>query len=146
MNVSPPTIFRIYGTGNLGGVVSSRDQIDRLMHILGGRLDLHNSYSTAQITHAMHYTYGDNQTGNNISDLVNSKLAVFFGNNPAETRMSGGGTIRDLVVAKQKSGVRIVVIDPRHTDTAAGFADEWIPIRPGADAALVGGLAHVLAT
>ncbi len=139
-------VFRIYGTGNLGGVVSSRDQIDRLMHILGGRLDLHNSYSTAQITHAMMYTYGAKETGNHISDLVNSKLAVFFGNNPAETRMSGGGTIRDLVVAKQKSGVRIIVIDPRHTDTAAGFADEWIPIRPGTDAALVGGLANVLIT
>jgi hypothetical protein len=41
---------------NLGGVVSSPDQIDRLMHILGGRLDLHSSYSTAQITHAMQYT------------------------------------------------------------------------------------------
>jgi anaerobic dimethyl sulfoxide reductase subunit A len=137
-------VFRIYGTGNLGGVVSSRDQVDRLMHILGGRLDLHNSYSTAQIEHAMRYTYGVKLTGNPISDLVNSQLAVFFGNNPAETRMSGGGTIRDLVVAKQKSGVRIIVIDPRHTDTAAGFADEWIPIRPGADAALASGLAHVL--
>ncbi len=139
-------VFRIYGTGNLGGVVSSRDQIDRLMNFLGGRLDLHNSYSTAQITHAMMYTYGNKETGNHISDLVNSKLAVFFGNNPAETRMSGGGTIRDLVVARQKSGIRIIVIDPRHTDTAAGFADEWIPIRPGTDAALVGGLAHVLIT
>jgi len=139
-------VFRIYGTGNLGGVVSSRDQIDRLMHILGGRLDLHNSYSTAQIDHAMRYTYGEKLTGNNISDIVNSKLVVFFGNNPAETRMSGGGTVHDLVLAKQKSGVRIIVIDPRHTDTAAGFADEWIPIRPGTDAALVGGLAHVLIT
>jgi len=139
-------VFRIYGTGNLGGVVSSRDQVDRLMNILGGRLDLHNSYSTAQITHAMQYTYGRTDTGNNISDLVNSRLALFFGNNPAETRMSGGGTIRDLIVAKQKCGVRIIVIDPRHTDTAAGFADEWIPIRPGTDAALVSGLAHVLIT
>jgi len=139
-------VFRLYGTGNLGGVVSSRDQIDRLMHILGGRLDLHNSYSTAQIDHAMRYTFGAKLTGSHISDIVNSKLAVFFGNNPAETRMSGGGTIRDLVVTKQKSGVRIIVIDPRHTDTAAGFADEWIPIRPGTDAALAGALAHVLIT
>ena len=139
-------IFRIYGTGNLGGVVSSRDQIDRLMHMLGGRLDLHNSYSTAQINHAMHYTYGEKETGNHISDLANSELAVFFGNNPAETRMSGGGTVRDLILARQKSGGRLIVIDPRHTDTAAGLADEWIPIRPGTDAALVNGLAHVLIT
>ena len=138
------SIFRIYGTGNLGGVVSSRDQIDRLMNFLGGCLNQHNTYSTAQITHAMNYTYGDEKNGNHLSDLINSKLAVFFGNNPAETRMSGGGSIRDLVVAKQKSCVRIIVIDPRHTDTAAGFADEWIPIRPGTDAALVGGMAYVL--
>jgi len=140
------SVFRIYGTGNLGGVVSSRDLIDRLMHLLGGRLDLHNSYSTAQITHAMQYTYGAKETGNHISDLANSRLAIFFGNNPAETRMSGGGTIRDLVVARQETGLRIIVVDPRHSDTAAGFADEWIPIRPGTDAALVGGMAHVLIT
>ena len=139
-------VFRMYGTGNLGGVVSSRDQLDRLMNMLGGRLDLHNSYSTAQITHAMQYTYGEKETGNHISDLANSELAVFFGNNPAETRMSGGGTVRDLILTRQKSGARLIVIDPRHTDTAAGLADEWIPIRPGTDAALVNGLAYVLIT
>jgi anaerobic selenocysteine-containing dehydrogenase len=93
----------------------------------------------------MMHTYGDNRVRNHLSDIINSKLVVLFGNNPAETRMSGGGTIRDLVHGQtQKSGVRIIVIDPRHTDTAAGFADEWIPIRPGTDAALVSGLAHVL--
>ena len=139
-------VFRIYSTGNLGGVVSARDQIDRLMNILGGQLNYYNSYSNAQIVHGMHYTYGTRDCGNHLTDIINSKLVVFFGNNPAETRMSGGGSIRDLVVSKQKSRVRIIVIDPRHTDTAAGFADEWIPIRPGTDAALVSGLAYVLIT
>jgi anaerobic dimethyl sulfoxide reductase subunit A len=139
-------VFRIYGTGNLGGVVSARDQIDRLMNLLGGQLEQYNSYSTAQIDHGMQYTYGTRPCGNHLTDIVNSKLVVFFGNNPAETRMSGGGSIRDLVVSRQKSRARIIVIDPRHTDTAAGFADEWIPIRPGTDAALVSGLAHVLIT
>lgn len=139
-------VFHIYSTGNLGGVVSARDQIDRLMNILGGQLNYYNSYSTAQITHGMHYTYGTRDCGNHLTDIANSKLVVFFGNNPAETRMSGGGSVRDLVVSKQKSRVRIIVIDPRHTDTAAGFADEWIPIRPGTDAALVSGLAYVLIT
>jgi len=139
-------VFRIYGTGNLGGVVSSRDQIDRLMNLVGGFLSYYNSYSTAQIEHAMRYTYGERDTGSHISDMVNSRLAVFFGNNPAETRMSGGGTIRDLMEVKRQSNVRIIVVDPRHTDTAAVFADEWIPIRPGTDAALVSGLAYVLIT
>ncbi len=140
------SVFRIYGTGNWGGVVSAHDQIERLMNILGGHLGYYNSYSTAQITHGMNYTYGARDCGNHLTDIANSKLVVFFGNNPAETRMSGGGSIRDLIVGKQKSRVRIIVIDPRHTDTAAGFADEWIPIRPGTDAALVSGLAYVLIT
>jgi len=139
-------VFRIYSTGNLGGVVSAREQIDRLMNILGGQLNHYNTYSTAQIIHGMHYTYGTRDCGNHLTDITNSKLVVFFGNNPAETRMSGGGSIRDLVVSKQKSRVRTIVIDPRHTDTAAGFADEWIPIRPGTDAALVSGLAYILIT
>jgi anaerobic dimethyl sulfoxide reductase subunit A len=139
-------VFRIYGTGNLGGVVSGREQIDRLMNLLGGQLSHYNSYSTAQITHGMYYTYGTHDCSNYLSDIVNSRLVVFFGNDPAETRMSGGGSIRDLVLAKQKSKVRIIVIDPRYSDTAAGFSDEWIPIRPGTDAALVSGLAHVLIT
>ena len=139
-------VFRIYSTGNLGGVVSARDQIDRLMNILGGQLNYYNSYSTAQIFHGMYYTYGARDCGNHLTDIANSKLVVFFGNNPAETRMSGGGSVRDLVAGKQKSQVRVIVIDPRHTDTAAGFADEWIPIRPGTDAALVAGLSYVLIT
>ena len=139
-------VYRNYGTGNLGGVVSGREQIDRLMNLLGGQLNHYNSYSTAQIFHALNYTYGTIDCANHLTDIVNSKLVVFFGNNPAETRMSGGGSIRDLVVSKKESHVRIIVIDPRHTDTASALADEWIPIRPGTDAALVGGLAHVLIT
>jgi anaerobic dimethyl sulfoxide reductase subunit A len=46
-------VFRLYGTGNLGGVVSGREQIDRLMNLLGGQLNHYNSYSTAQITHGL---------------------------------------------------------------------------------------------
>ncbi len=40
----------------------------------------------------------------------------------------------------------MIIIDPRYTDTGAGREDEWIPIRPGTDAALVNGLAYVLIT
>jgi anaerobic dimethyl sulfoxide reductase subunit A len=139
-------VFRIYGTGNIGGVVSGREQIDRLMNLLGGQLGYYNSYSSAQITHGMRYTYGKHDQSNQLSDSVNSKLVVFFGNNPAETKMSGGSTIRELILTRHKNPVRTIVIDPRYSDTAADFADEWIPIRPGTDAALVSGLAWVLTT
>ncbi len=65
---------------------------------------------------------------------------------PGETRMSGGGVTYYLEQARQKSNARMIIIDPRYTDTGAGREDEWIPIRPGTDAALVNALAYVLIT
>ena len=69
---------------------------------------------------------------------------MLFGNNPGETRMSGGGVTYYLEQARAKSQARMIVIDPRYTDTAAGREDEWIPIRPGTDAALASAIAWVL--
>jgi thiosulfate reductase/polysulfide reductase chain A len=48
----------------------------------------------------------------------------------------------DLVTAK-KNGCKLVVLDPRHTKTAA-LADEWHAIRPGTDMAFFLALAHVI--
>lgn len=44
--------------------------------------------------------------------------------------MSGGGVTYYLEQARQKSNARMIIIDPRYTDTGAGREDEWIPIRP----------------
>jgi Tat-targeted selenate reductase subunit YnfE len=52
--------------------------------------------------YAMPYTYGSNE-GNSTSDIENTKLVVMFGNNPAETRMSGGGITYFLEQARERS-------------------------------------------
>ncbi|STI17725.1 putative dimethyl sulfoxide reductase, olydopterin dinucleotide binding subunit [Escherichia coli] len=69
-----------------------------------------------------------------------------FGNNPAETRMSGGGVTYYVEQARERSNARMIVIDPRYNDTAAGREDEWLPIRPGTDGALACAIAWVLIT
>ncbi|PNQ48975.1 dimethyl sulfoxide reductase subunit A, partial [Vibrio agarivorans] len=68
------------------------------------------------------------------------------GNNPAETRMSGGGQVFVSQQTRKTSGVRTIVIDPRYSETVVTMADEWIPIRPGTDAALIAGLIHTMIT
>lgn len=140
-------VYINYSSGIVGGNITrsspSASIIARLMAIYGGFLGQYGTYSTAQIAYAMPYTYGSNE-GNSTSDIENTKLVVMFGNNPAETRMSGGGITYFLEQARERSGARMIVIDPRYTDTAAGREDEWIPIRPGTDAALVAGIAWVL--
>ncbi|MGL9723961.1 DmsA/YnfE/YnfF family dimethyl sulfoxide reductase [Sodalis sp. (in: enterobacteria)] len=142
-------VFIHYSSGITGGNFCrsspSGSLVTRLMNCYGGSLGQYGTYSTAQIAAAMPYTYGSNE-GNSTSDIVNTKLVVMFGNNPAETRMSGAGITYHLEQARERSQARMIVIDPRYTDTAAGREDEWIPIRPGTDAALVNAIAWVLIT
>ncbi|MDK9357565.1 selenate/tellurate reductase subunit YnfE [Lelliottia wanjuensis] len=140
-------VYINYSSGIVGGNITRSSPyaslVARLMNCYGGFLSHYGTYSTAQIACAMPYTYGTND-GNSTSDIENTKLVVMFGNNPAETRMSGGGITYFLEQARERSNARMIVIDPRYTDTAAGREDEWIPIRPGTDAALVAGIAWVL--
>ncbi len=144
-------VYLNYGTGTLGGTMTrswppGSTLIARLMNCCGGYLNHYGDYSSAQIAAGLNYTYGGWADGNSPSDIENSKLVVFFGNNPGETRLSGGGVTYYLAQARDKSNARMIIIDPRYTDTAAGREDEWIPIRPGTDAALAAALAHVMIT
>ncbi|EOJ6004644.1 dimethylsulfoxide reductase subunit A [Cronobacter sakazakii] len=144
-------IYLNYGTGTLGGTMTrswppGKTLLARLMNCCGGYLNHYGDYSSAQIAAGLSYTYGGWADGNSPSDIENSKLVVLFGNYPGETRMSGGGVTYYLEQARAKSQARMIVIDPRYTDTAAGREDEWIPIRPGTDAALAAAIAWVLIT
>ena len=139
-------VYINYSSGIVGGNITRSSPYASLvarLNCYGGFLSHYGTYSTAQIACAMPHTYGSND-GNSTSDIENTKLVVMFGNNPAETRMSGGGITYYLEQARERSNARMIVIDPRYTDTAAGREDEWIPIRPGTDAALVAGIAWVL--
>ncbi|SMB80212.1 Tat-targeted selenate reductase subunit YnfE [Pasteurella testudinis DSM 23072] len=142
-------VYLNYCSGIVGGNITRSSAyasaMARLMNCYGGFLNQYGTYSTAQIARAMPFTYGSN-VGNSTSDIVNSKLVVYFGNNPAETRMSGAGITYYLEQARERSNAKLIVIDPRYTDTAGGREDEWIPIRPGTDAALVSAIAYVLIT
>ena len=81
-------------------------------------------------------------TSNTRDDLVNSRLIIMWGWDPVNTRQ-GTNTCWYLAQAKEK-GIKIVSIDPRFTDTTGIFADEWIPIVPGSDTAMLIAMAFVL--
>ena len=133
-----------YGSGSTGGNITKRGTWPRLLNVFGGYLGQYGDYSTAQITAAFPYQYGGWQASNSLQDAQHTKLQVMFGNNPLETRMSGGGELAVVQKIKKDFGVRTIVIDPRYSETSLGVADQWIPIRRGTDAALVAGLVHVM--
>jgi len=145
------SIYINYGTGVLGATVArswptTASPVARLMNCIGGSLMQYNDYSAANIEAAVDFHYGGWQGSNSNDDTINSKLVLMFGNNPHETRMSGGGETFVTQTAKKLSGHKVIVFDPRYTDTAMNLGDEWVALRPGTDAALVAGFAHVMIT
>ena len=89
-------------------------------------------------------TYGTIKTGHAREDFLNSKLIIMWGWNPANTVWDPGTSLM-LAKAREK-GIKFVSIDPIFTDTTGILADQWIPIRPGTDAAMLIAMAHVIIT
>ncbi|MBM9432514.1 DMSO/selenate family reductase complex A subunit [Flaviflexus equikiangi] len=144
----PEAVYKQYGSGVWNAHVANSGGWARLLNLLGGHLNYYGNYSYLQISQCTRYFYGspDEQISNSIEDAIeNSKLLVLWGNNPLETRMSGGGNTYTATLAK-KAGLKIIVVDPRYSDSASVLADDWIALRPGTDAALVAGMAHVMIT
>ena len=132
-----------YGTGSYNQT-NGRWTAERLLNLVGGSLGYYNSYSWACISAATPTVYGTNVTGNQRQDWLNARMILLWSANPAETR-DGTNTEYFLKEARRR-GARVVCIDPRMTLTAVALADEWIPIRPGTDAALMSAMAYVMMT
>jgi anaerobic dimethyl sulfoxide reductase subunit A len=137
------SLFVPYGTGSYNQLNGSH-VARRLMNLYGGCLGIYNSYSWAATNLATPTVYGTLVTGNQRQDWLNSKYIIMWGWNPAEMR---DGTNSDYFIKlARKAGARVICIDPRHTLSAAALADEWIPIRPGTDVAMMSAMAFVMIT
>ncbi|MFP4571855.1 MAG: IscS subfamily cysteine desulfurase [Desulfobacterales bacterium] len=75
------------------------------------------------------------------NDIENSELIVVWGTNPA-TDLPPVDMRR--IIEANKRGAKVVVIDPRRTETVKLTDAQWIPIRPGTDGALALGMCNVL--
>lgn len=137
-------VYINYGSGV--GSVTSR-VFPRLMNLMGGYLKYYYDYSTNMMQAGMPYTFGEDWTdggskfSSSMSEAKNSDLIVLFGNSPAETRMGGANIVYDYTQVRE-SGPRIISVDYRLNESSSGQVDEWVPIRPGTDAALVNAIAH----
>lgn len=136
-------LFVPYGTGSYNQLNGSH-VARRLMNLYGGCLGIYNSYSWAAINAATPTVWGTLITGNQRQDWLNSRYILMWGWNPAEMR---DGTNSDYFIKlARQNGAKVVCIDPRHSLSAAALADEWIPIRPGTDAAMMTAMAYVMLT
>ncbi|WP_407309638.1 molybdopterin-dependent oxidoreductase [Desulfosporosinus sp. SB140] len=71
-------------------------------------------------------------------DFENAKLIMNFGANYGEANFPMNGLSRKLADFRIKGG-RLITVDPRFS-VSASHSDEWVPVLPGSDAALVLGM------
>ena len=136
-------LFVPYGTGSFSQT-NGRQTAQRLLNLFGGSLGHYNNYSWACMAAATETVYGTNVTGNQRQDWVNAKYILMWGWNPSEMR--DGTNTEYFLRAARNRGARIVCIDPRMTPSAVALADEWVPVRPGTDTAMMSAMAYVLIT
>src|SRR5580765_1214172 len=77
------------------------------------------------------YTYGAPVPGQYMPDLDRAECILFWGYNPAISRLAHATATR----AALNRGAKLIVVDPRRAGLATK-ADPWLRVRPGTDAAL----------
>ncbi|WP_396927569.1 molybdopterin-dependent oxidoreductase [Mycolicibacterium sp.] len=146
-------ILKINGSGAVGwymgnpGAFSYAHTFAALMFIKGLGRDSHYFTASSQDTNsrliASQMLYGA-PTSVPIPDLTRTNLLVMMGANPVVSHGSflTAPRIKDRMHDIVKRGGRVVVVDPRRTETAAAF--EWLPVMPDADSYLLLSLLQVM--
>ena len=126
-----------YSYAGTMGLLQGSSMDRRFFHQLGAsRLD--RTICSMAGTVGMRMTVGAN-VGADGEGIPESDLVLLWGTNT----LTANPHLWPFVLRARARGARIVAIDPLCTRTAAQ-CDDWIPIRPGADAALALGMMHVL--
>ena len=145
-----------YGWASAGRFHHALGQVHRFLNCTGGYVSSVASYSTAAAQaiiphifglHFLKLMWSELNTWPTIAEHTET-LVMFGGINPKNSQVSMGGVTHhetNLWFEEfAQRGIRRVNISPQRTDTPDGA--EWLAIRPGADTAMMLGLAWVLET
>lgn len=137
----PASRYVHVGTAVSGGTFSGDTMIRRLLNLTGGYLEYYHSVSLGNTAAATPYTYGVAASGNSLDTLAETKLVILWGHNPTETIF---GHTNHYFQRMKQNGTRFIVVDPRYSDTVASLADQWIPLLPTTDNALMDAMMYVI--
>ncbi len=137
----PTSRYVNIGTGDTGGVMQRMGLAQRFCQATGGYLGNYNSVSMGTTAAATSHMFGRAATGSGMETLLDTKLLVLWGHNTAETIFGASNYIFKQL---KEAGCKIIVVDPRFSNTAAAFADQWIPVLPATDNALMDAMAYVI--
>ncbi len=135
-----------YGPNSLAFLASSKcsNEENYLIEKLGRLLGSPNIDNCARLCHSpsvvgLNRTLGAAGMTNPIPDIANSKCIFIIGSNPAENHP----VLTRWIHRAKDAGAVVIVADPRMTRTS-WMADVFLQHKPGTDAALLNGMAHVI--
>ena len=132
-----PQAILPYSYAGTMGLVQAQSMDHRFFHRLGAS-KLDRTICSMAGTVGMRMTVGAN-IGADGEGIPESDLVLLWGTNT----LTANPHLWPFILQAKEKGATIICIDPIQTRTAMQ-CDEWLPIRPGADAALALGMMHVV--
>jgi anaerobic selenocysteine-containing dehydrogenase len=132
-----PQAILPYSYAGTMGLVQGSSMDHRFFHLLGAS-KLDRTICSMAGTIGMRMTVGAN-IGADGEGVPESDLVLLWGTNT----LTANPHLWPFILQARERGAKILCIDPIQTRTAMQ-CDEWIPIRPGTDAALALGMMHVI--
>jgi biotin/methionine sulfoxide reductase len=143
-----------YGWSSAGRLHHAKSLVHRFMNLIGGATVQVDTYSNAAGSVITPHVLGDSSAiggpGTTFASIAaNTKLIVSFGGMPLKNlQIDPGGTGEhsslSSIATLAGCGIEFVCISPLRSDVADELNAEWLPAIPGADTALMIGLAHTL--
>jgi anaerobic selenocysteine-containing dehydrogenase len=132
-----PQAILPYSYAGTMGMVQGESMDRRFFHLLGASM-LDRTICSMAGTVGMRMTVGAN-VGADSEGVPLSDLVLLWGTNT----LTANPHLWPFVLQAKERGATIICIDPIRTRTAMQ-CDEWLPIRPGTDAALALGMMHIV--
>ncbi len=132
-----PEAILPYSYAGTMGLVQGSSMDHRFFHLLGAS-KLDRTICSMAGTIGMRMTVGAN-VGADSEGVPESDFVLLWGTNT----LTANPHLWPFILEARGRGAPIICIDPIQTRTAMQ-CDEWLPIRPGTDAALALGMMHVL--
>ncbi len=139
----PASVLHIGGGGDTMALHSNA-LIAQLLKQTGGATLQWGNASFEGARYACQASYGTLVVIGDVYGLIDSKLIILWGVDPATTIQNTNTTW--FLARAHESGTRVIAVDPRFTDSAAVLADRWLPILPGTDCAALLAMAHTMIT
>ncbi len=139
------SLLRLGGSGSCRGALHHTGRLAaRFLTLWGGFTDTGGNYSSQAADFVLPYLFGTRWAGLDAATLQFSNLILLWGANVSDTRF--GCELESCIRARRRQGVPVIALDPRRSRTVERLADEWIPVLPGTDSALMAAVLHVLLT